>query len=142
MVCVRKKDSTLRMCADFRKLNSVTEDDIYPMKRIEEMIDALGEAQFISTIDLSKGYYQIPVAQEDQRKTAFITPEGKYEFNRMPFGLKGAPSTFQRMMDGLLQEHRQFAAAYIDDIIVFSRTWEEHVRHLKAVCDTLRKALS
>ena len=69
VVCVRKKDSTLRMCVDFRKLNSVTEDDIYPMKRIEEMIDAMGEAQFISTIDLSKSYYQIPVAQEDQRNT-------------------------------------------------------------------------
>ena len=140
VVCVRKKDNSLRMCVDFRKLNSVTADDVYPIPRIEEIIDALAEAQYISTIDLTKGYYQIPVAKEDRCKTAFITPAGKFEFNRMPFGLKGAPATFQRAMDSLLMDCRLFAASYIDDTIIFSKSWEQHLDHLKEVLQKLRQA--
>ena len=126
------------MRVDFRKLNTVTADDVYPIRRIEEIIDTLAEAQYISTIDLTRGYYQIPITKEDRCKTAFITPAGKFEFNRMPFSLKGAPATFQRAMDNLLMDCRLFAASYIDDIIIFSKSWEQHLDHLKEVLQTSR----
>ena len=126
VVCVRKKDGNIRMCVDYRRLNAATQDDVYPLPRVEEMIEKVSGAAYISTLDLSKGYYQIPVAPEDQEKTAFATPTGKYEFCRMPFGLKGAPATFQRAMDNLLRPYT-FADAYIDDIVDFSDDWEQHL---------------
>ena len=95
---MRKKDGALRMCVDYRKLNSVTDDDVYPMPRVEELLDQIGKAKFVTTLDLAKGYYQVPVASEDQDKTAFVTSEGKFRFTRMPFGLKWAPTTFQCMI--------------------------------------------
>lgn len=140
VVCVRKKDDTLRMCVDYRKLNAVTDEDVYPMPRVEEQLDLLGEAKFITTLDLAKGYYQVPVAPEDQDKTAFITPEGKFNFTRMPFGLKGAPATFQRLMDTLLATSRDHASSYIDDTVIFSSTWTEHLVHLREVLDIFRDA--
>ena len=92
MVVVKKKDGKLRICIDYRKLNQVTQVDAYPMPRIEDLLDSVGQSQFITTLDLAKGYWQVPVATEDQPKTAFITPEGLYEFTTMPFGLRGAPA--------------------------------------------------
>ena len=103
IVLVPKKDGTMRMCVDYRKLNSVSEADAYPMPRIDELIDRLGSANYISTLDLTRGYWQVPVAQESQPKTAFTTPFGLFNFTVMPFGLHGAPATFQRMMDTLLR---------------------------------------
>ena len=109
-------------------LNAVTQDDHYQMPRVDEM---LGRAQFITTLDLAKGYYQVPLKTEDQEKTAFTTPLGKFQFRQMPFGLKGAPSTFQRPLDTVLAPCHQFAGSYIDDIIIYSESWEEHLIHLK-----------
>lgn len=126
IVTVRKKDGTLRLCVDYRKLNAVTQEDIYQMPRVEELIERLGKANFITTLDLTKGYYQVPVSSEDREKTAFTTPFGKYRFKTMPFGLKGAPTTFQRLMDRVLSGCHQYAAAYLDDIVIYSDTWEEH----------------
>ena len=103
IVPVKKKDGGLCLCVDYRKLNSVTMDDTYQMPQVDELIDTLGGARYITTLDLSKGYYQVPVATEDQPKTAFVSPSGKFYFTRMPFGLKGAPTTFQRLMDQLLK---------------------------------------
>ena len=140
VVCVRKKDSALRMCVDYRKLNSVTDDDVYPMPRVEELLDQIGKAKFVTTLDLAKGYYQVPVASDDQDKTAFVTSEGKFRFTRMPFGLKGAPTTFQRMMDTLLARSRDHASSYIDDTVVFSNTWTEHLSHLREVLGVFRDA--
>ena len=140
IVPVRKKDGGTRVCIDYRKLNTVTEEDRYPMPRIEEMLEKLGKAEFISTLDLSKGYYQVAVKKEDQPKTAFITPSGKFQFKRMPFGLKGAPSSFQRLMDQVLAPCSKYADAYIDDIAIFSSTWEEHLSQLKEVLLQLRQA--
>ena len=91
-------------------------------------------------MDLAKGYWQVPVAEEDQPKTAFTTPFGLFEFKRMPFGLKGAPATFQRMMDMLLTGLGEYSSAYIDDIIVFSGTWEEHLQHITVILQRLKKA--
>ena len=116
IVLVPKKDGTLRMCVDYRKLNAVSESDAYPMPRIDELIDRLGGAKYISTLDLTRGYWQVPVAAESQAKTAFTTPFGLYDFTVMPFGLQGAPATFQRLMDNLLRGVGDYAAAYLDDL--------------------------
>ena len=102
IVLVKKKDGSLRLCVDYRRLNSASLTDAYPMPRIDDMIDQLGKASFITTLDLTRGYWQVPVANDDRHKTAFITPFGLYQFKRMPFGLQGAPATFQRMMDRLI----------------------------------------
>ena len=110
------------------------------MPRIDDRIDLLGQARFISTLDLMKGYWQVPVAHEDQEKTAFVTPFGLYQFKRMPFCLQGAPATFQRMMDQLLNGLHEFTSAYLDDLVVFSQTWEENLQHLEAVFVRLEEA--
>ena len=102
IILVGKKDGKLRLCIDYRRLNSVSNMDAYPMPRIEELIDNLGGAKFISTLDLSRSYWQVPVEAESQARTAFTTPFGLYQFWRMPFGLQGAPAAFQQMVDKLL----------------------------------------
>ena len=140
IVLVKKKDSTLRMCVDYRRLNSVSQMDAYPMPRVDDLIDRLGDAKFITTLDLSRGYWQVPVREEDQAKTAFTTPFGLFQFRVMPFGLQGAPATFQRMMDVILQDIGSFAAAYLDDIIIHSHTWEEHLQQIAMVLDRLAQA--
>ena len=140
IVLVPKKDGTMRMCVDYRRLNSVSTADAYPMPRIDELIDRLGGAKYISTLDLTRGYWQVPVAPESQNKTAFTTPFGLFNFRVMPFGLQGAPATFQRMMDNLLTGVQGFAAAYLDDLVIYSDTWEQHLVHLREVLLRLRRA--
>ena len=110
------------------------------MPRVDEMIDQLGRAQYLSTLDLTRGYWQVPVSANAQHKTAFATPFGLFEFRRMPFGLQGAPATFQRMMDRLLDGLGDFAKAYIDDLIIFSTSWEDHLKHLRTVLQRLQEA--
>ena len=92
----------LRLCVDYRHLNRVSRVDDYPMSRIDDLLDHLGNAKFISTMDLTRGYWQVPVAEKDRDKTAFHSPFGFFQFRMMPFGLQGAPATFQRMIDCLL----------------------------------------
>lgn len=104
LVPVKKKDNTIRLCVDYRKLNAITKIDPYPMPRVDDITDEVGRARYISTLDLTKGYWQIPVREEDCSKTTFTTPFGLYQFTRMPFGLQGAPATFQRMVDRLLND--------------------------------------
>ena len=122
-VVVVKKDNTIRLCVDYRRLNAVTRVDAYPMPRVDDILDQVGQARYISTLDLAKGYWQVPVAVEDRPKTAFIIPQGLYQFHMMPFGMCGAPATFQRMMDHVIRGMNKFASAYLDDLIVFSSTW-------------------
>ena len=129
IVLVPKKDGRLRMCVDYHRLNTVSRLDDYPMPRIDELIDQLGKEKFISTLDLMKGYWQLPVTMKDRHKPAFVTPFGLYQFKMMPFGLIRAPATFQRMLDRLVQGCQAFAAAYLDDLVIFSNTWEEHLQH-------------
>ena len=137
IVLVEKKDGDVRFCVDYRKLNQTSKFDAYPMPRVNEVLESVRSAQFISTLDLARGYWQIPMAEQSQEKTAFTTPYGLFEFCVMPFGLQNAPATFQRMMDDVRQE---FTRAYNDDVIVYSSTWEEHLEHLRRVFTTLRRA--
>ena len=105
----------------------------YPMPNVQEILDEVGPAKFISTLDLAQGYWQVPMAADSQKVTAFTTPYGLFEFTVMPFGLHNAPATFQRMMNKVLRDCSAFSKSYIDDVVVFSQTWEEHLQPLRAV---------
>lgn len=140
IVMVPKPDGTLRFCNDFRRLNEVSEFDGYPMPRVDELLDCLGRAWFISTLDLTKGYWQVPLTEQAKPKTAFSTPSGHWQYRVLPFGLHGAPATFQRMMDILLRPHQVYAAAYLDDVVIHSETWEDHLERLPRVLLELHRA--
>ena len=140
MVPVKKSDGSIRLCIDFRKVNSVTVPDPYDMPLIEDLLDQVGEAVYLSKLDLTKGFYQIPLEAHDRDKTSFCTPWGKFRFTRMPFGLRNAPATFQRMMHDVLRGQEEHAASYIDDSLVYSLNWEEHLAHIKAVLEALRQS--
>lgn len=107
--------------------------------RVDEHIDKIGQSRYLSALDLSKGYWQVPIEESSKPKTAFITPFGVYHFKVMPFGLQGAPATFQRLMDYVLRDLDEFAAAYLDDIVIYSQSWEEHLEHLRRVLCSLRQ---
>ncbi|KAJ8031683.1 hypothetical protein HOLleu_24949 [Holothuria leucospilota] len=134
IVVVKKKDGSIRLCIDYRKLNNKTIKDSYALPRIEESLDALEGARWFSSLDLQSGYWQIEVAEQDKYKTAFTTPMGFFECNRMPFGLTSAPSTFQRLMEKCMGDmNLKKCLVYLDDIIIFSKTFEEHLERLAAV---------
>ena len=142
VVMVRKKDGSLRFCVDFRQLNAATVKDAHPLPRIDDLLDALHGAKWFSTLDLKSGYWQVPIAEQDKEKTAFRTSSGQlFEFNQVPFGLCNAPATFSRLMDRVLAGlHWETCLFYLDDIIVFSSTWEEHLARLREVFERLRHA--
>ncbi|XP_069502965.1 uncharacterized protein [Ambystoma mexicanum] len=140
VVLVPKPDGSVRFCMDFRKLNEISKFDAYPMSRIEDLLNNLGKAKFLTTIDLTKGYWQVPLSAADKEKTAFATPTGLYQFTVLPFGLHGAPATFQRLMNHLIKGHEGYVGAYLDDIIVYSKTWQEHMIHLRKLLVTLKEA--
>ena len=140
MVLVTKKDGSLRICVDYRKLNSCSTRDAFPLPRIEDALEALGQSKYFSTLDLTSGYWQVEVAERDKHKTAFSTPMGLYEANRMPFGLQNAPSTFQRLMTCCFGDLNYInLLIYLDDIIIFSKTFTEHLERLQVVFNRLRE---
>ena len=140
IVMVKKKDGSWRFCVDYRKLNSVTHKDAFPLPRIEETLTSMTQASWYSTLDLTAGYYQIEVDERDREKTAFTTPLGLYEFQRMPFGLCNAPATFQRLMQQCLSgQITDSLLVYLDDIIVYSPDFTTHLRHLEEVFERLWK---
>ena len=140
IVLVRKKSGALRLCVDYRRLNAKTRKDAYPLPRIDESLDALGRAQYFSAIDLASAYNQVEVHPDDRHKTAFTTPMGLYEYNRMPFGLCNAPGTFQRLMQMIFREELlQILLVYLDDIIVYSDTIADHLKRLERVFQKLRE---
>ena len=141
LVLVRKKDGTLRCCVDYRALNSATTKDSYPLPRIDDTLDALSGAQWFSTLDLKSGYHQVPVAPEDRPKTAFSSGSGLWQFRILPFGLCNAPATFERLMETVLSGlHWKALLVYLDDVIVFGNSFEDHLRHLSEVFERFREA--
>ena len=139
IVLVRKKDNSLRLCVDNRRLNAKTHKDAYPLPRINESFDALSGATIFSTMDLTSGYNQVAVEECDKEKTAFVTPMGLYEYNRMPFGLCNAPATFQRLMQHCFREEIfQTLLVFLDDVIVYSSTLEQHLERIETVFKRLR----
>ena len=139
VVLVKKKSGEYRFCVDYRALNAVTRKDVFPMPRIDDMLDQLGGKKIFTTLDARSGYWQIKMGSESQEKTAFSTHDGLYEFRVMPFGVCNGPATFQRLMHHALRGFGEFCNVYIDDMIVFSSSVGEHLEHLQLVFDRLRE---
>ena len=133
-VFVPKKSGDIRLCIDYRELNKKTTKDAYPLPLPDEVQDRLAGSTVFSTLDLQCGYWQMPVNPHDRAKTAFCPAPGMglFEFTRMPFGLTGAPSSFERLMDKLIRD-LPYVTTYIDDVLVHSSTEELHVQHLQEV---------
>ena len=141
IVLVKKKDGSARFCVDYRKLNAVTKKDAYSLPRVDDTVDTLTGSKLFSTLDLINGYWQVEVTEEDRQKTAFATSEGPFEFKRMPFGLCNAPATFQHLMDRVLKDLKwSECLVYIDDIVIFGRIFDEHLRHVANILSHLRQA--
>jgi hypothetical protein len=137
---VRKKDGTMRLCIDYRSLNAVTIKNKYPLPRIDDLLDQLRKAKFFSKIDLRSGYHQMKIRESDIPKTAFVTRYGQYEFTVVSFGLTNAPAYFMNMMNKVfMEELDKFVVVFIDDILVYSETAEEHAEHLRVVLERLRQ---
>ena len=137
---VKKKDGSLRLCVDYRELNKVTISNKYPLPRIDDLFDQLQGSKVFSKIDLQSGYHQLKIKPTDIPKTAFCTRYGHYEYLVMPFGLTNAPAAFMDLMNRVFKPYLdQFVIVFIDDILIYSKTEEEHSMHLKIVLQTLRE---
>ncbi|GBM73752.1 Transposon Ty3-I Gag-Pol polyprotein [Araneus ventricosus] len=129
-----------RPCVDYRNLNRITKTKFYPLPNIEERIETVSSAKYITVLDLSKGYWQIPMYKNAQRLSAFVTNFSTYIPLRMPFGLKNAPYEFSRMVAQLLEACEDFSVPYLDDIAVFSDMFQEHIKHLETVLQRIQQA--
>jgi len=138
-ILVPKPDGSYRFCTDFRRVNAVTKTDSFPIPRIDDCIDRIGHARYISKFDLLKGYWQVPLTERAKEVSAFATPDGLYQYCVMPFGMKNAPATFQRMINGVIAG-LEGCEAYIDDVVVYGDTWDQHIKQLKAFLSRLHEA--
>ena len=136
---VPKEDGQQRFCTDYRRVNAVTVPDAYPLPRVDDLIDEVGQARYITKLDLLKGYYQIPLTEDAQQISAFITPFGLFQYLVAPFGMRNCPATFQRAMNTLVQG-LEGVSVYIDDVLLFSDSWEQHTRQLAELLRRLREA--
>uniref|UniRef100_A0A8C1WKU1 Gypsy retrotransposon integrase-like protein 1 n=1 Tax=Cyprinus carpio TaxID=7962 RepID=A0A8C1WKU1_CYPCA len=140
IVLVQKKNGAWRFCVDYRKLNQVTKKDAFPLPRIEDSLASLTRSAWYSTLDLASGYWQVRVEEADREKTAFTTPFGLFEWDRMPFGLCNAPATFQRLMQRCLGGRlMESTLVYLDDVIVYSPDFESHLQHLEEVFQAMER---
>lgn len=137
---VGKKDGGLRMCVDYRPLNEQTVKNRYPLPRIDDLLDELHGAKFFTSLDLQQAYHQLRLKAEDVEKTAFNTHMGQFQYKVLSFGLTNAPATFQSVMNHMLRPHLgKYCLVYMDDVLIYSRTPEEHLQHICAVLTTLRE---
>jgi len=140
VVVVQKEGKEPRLCMDYRRLNKVTKKNSYPLLRIDDILQTLGQSKYFTTLDAKSGYHQIPIAIEDQEKTVFTTHRGTYKWTGMPFGLCNAPAAYQSIMDTLFHDIMwQFVMNYIDDTVIYSKTFQEHIQHLEEVFSRFRK---
>ena len=138
-ILVPKHDGGFRFCTDFRKVNDKTKSDSFPIPRIADCIDQIGNAKFVSTFDMLKGYWQVPLTQRAREISAFVTPSGLYQYKVMPFGMKNAPATFQRMVNKLVRDI-DGCEGYIDDVVIFSDNWLDHIRQIEHFFQIMRDA--
>jgi len=138
IIFVKKPDATLRMCVDYRGLNSITAKDGYPLLFIEDLLDKLHGARVFTKLDLASRYHQVRVRPDDCHKTGLIAPDGFYEYKVIPFGLANAPAAFMRMMHKILHPHRRNSIVYLDDVLIFSKTRAEYKTHVEGVLQALR----
>ena len=138
-ILVPKHDGGFRFCTDFRKVNDKTKSDSFPIPRIADCIDQIGNAKFVSTFDMLKGYWQVPLTRRAREISAFVTPSGLYQYKVMPFGMKNAPATFQRMVNKLVRDI-DGCEGYIDDVVIFSDNWSDHIRQIKRFFQIMREA--
>ena len=138
-ILVPKHDGGFRFCTDFRKVNDKTKSDSFPIPRIADCIDQIGNAKFVSTFDMLKGYWQVPLTQRAREISAFVTPSGLYQYKVMPFGMKNVPATFQRMVNKLVRDI-DGCEGYIDDVVIFSDNWSDHIRQIKRFFQIMREA--
>ncbi len=136
---VPKSNGSYRMCTDYRKVNSVTKTDSFPIPRMDDCIDKIGSAKYVTKFDLLKGFYQVPLTERAKEISAFVTPEGFYQYKVMPFGMKNSSATFQRLINSLISG-LDGTDAYIDDVIIYSNTWEDHIRQIRQFFDRLSAA--
>ena len=138
-ILVPKHDGGFRFCTDFRKVNDKTKSDSFPKPRIADCIDQIGNAKFVSTFDMLKGYWQVPLTQRACEISAFVTPSGLYQYKVMPFGMKNAPATFQRMVNKLVRDI-DGCEGYIDDVVIFSDNWSDHICQIERFFQIMREA--
>ncbi|XP_037803376.1 uncharacterized protein LOC119597807 [Penaeus monodon] len=139
VVLVPKSSGTYRLCVDYRKVNAVTVADSFPLPRMDDIIDDLGKARYLTKLDLLQGYYQVPLTERARPISAFVTPTGLYEFRVLPFGMRNAPATFQRLMNYLTAD-LEGVRCYLDDLVIWSDSWEEHLVRLRALFSALSAA--
>ncbi|XP_064462613.1 uncharacterized protein LOC135373319 [Ornithodoros turicata] len=140
MIIVEVPGKEPRPCIDYRKLNAVTKNQVYPIPNVEERVERVSRAKFITTLDLVRGYWQVPMSKTAKRYAAFTTPFGTYLPKMLSFGLKNAPFCFSKLMDQILRGAEKYAVPYLDDVAVFSQSWQEHLDHLRDVFSRLRRA--
>ena len=141
VVLVRKKDGNARFCVDYRKLNAITKKDSFPLPRLDDIFDQLSGSRYFTKLDFKSGYFQVPLASLDRPKTAFSTRDNHYEFTVLPQGVKNGPPTFQRIVNQILGPTRwKHCIAYLDDVLIFSKTFAEHLVHLNEVLQLLADA--
>ena len=134
-----KPDGRVRFCVDFRKVNALTKADTYPLPRVDDSVDRIGAATFITKIDLVKGYWQVPLTERAKEIASFVANGAVYQCQVMPYGLKNAPATFQRLMDRVVDGLRN-CVVYIDDVVIYDTTWHDHVSNVAALFARLQNA--